>query len=87
MVQDFIQIIQSVGFPIACAVAMFVLLNNEQKNHKAEEEEINKALTEMKLSFAEALNNQQREITQAINNNTIVMQKLVDKLDKEDQQK
>lgn len=85
--QDFIQIIQSVGFPIACAVAMFVLLNNEQKNHKAEEEELNKALTEMKLSFADALNNQQKEITQAINNNTIVMQKLVDKFDKEDQQK
>ena len=61
-VQDFIQIIQSVGFPIACAVAMFVLLNNEQKNHKAEEEELNKALTEMKLSFADALNNQQKEI-------------------------
>ena len=85
--QDFIQIIQSVGFPIACAVAMFVLLNNEQKNHKAEEEELNKALTEMKLSFADALNNQQKEITQAINNNTIVMQKLVDKFDKENQQK
>ena len=82
--QDFITIIQSVGFPIACAVAMFVLLNNEQKNHKAEEEEFYKALTEMKMSFADALNNQQKEITQAINNNTIVMQKLVDKLGGED---
>ena len=83
--QDFITIIQSVGFPIACAVAMFVLLSNEQKNHKAEEEELNKALTEMKMSFYEALNNQQKEITQAINNNTIVMQKLVDKLGGDDQ--
>ena len=83
--QDFITIIQSVGFPIACAVAMFVLLNNEQKNHKAEEEELNKALTEMKMSFADALNDQQKEITQAINNNTIVMQKLVDKLGGEEQ--
>ena len=82
--QDFITIIQSVGFPIACAVAMFVLLNNEQKNHKTEEEELNKALTEMKMSFSDALNNQQKEITQAINNNTIVMQKLVDKLGGED---
>ena len=72
------------GFPIACAVAMFVLLNNEQKNHKTEEEELNKALTEMKMSFSDALNNQQKEITQAINNNTIVMQKLVDKLGGED---
>lgn len=83
--QDFITIIQSVGFPIACAVAMFVLLNNEQKNHKTEEEELNKALTEMKMSFADALNNQQKEITQAINNNTIVMQKLVDKFGGEEQ--
>lgn len=78
--QDFITIIQSVGFPIACAVAMFVLLNSEQKSHKEEEEQITKSLTELKIAFSDALNQQQREFTQAINNNTIVMQKLVDKL-------
>ena len=36
--QDFITIIQSIGFPIACAVAMFVMLQNEQKAHREESE-------------------------------------------------
>ena len=78
--QDFIQIIQSVGFPIACAVAMFVFLNNEQKSHKEEEARIQQTVSDLKISFAEALYAQQKEVTQAINNNTVVMQKLVDKL-------
>lgn len=84
--QDFITIIQSVGFPIACAVAMFVLLNSEQKSHKEEEQQITQSLTELKIAFSDALNQQQREFTQAINNNTIVMQKLVDKLGGEENQ-
>ena len=84
--QEFITIIQSVGFPIACAVAMFVLLNSEQKSHKEEEQQITQSLTELKIAFSDALNQQQREFTQAINNNTIVMQKLVDKLGGEENQ-
>ena len=31
--QDFITIIQSVGFPIAVAIAMFIMLQQEQKQH------------------------------------------------------
>ena len=31
-----VSLIQTVGFPIACAVAMFIMLNNEQKAHKEE---------------------------------------------------
>ena len=34
--QDIITVIQTVGFPIACAIAMFMMLNNEQKSHKEE---------------------------------------------------
>lgn len=79
--QDFITIIQSVGFPIACAVAMFVLLHNEQKSHREETEELNKTITELKISFNSAINDQERTITEAINNNTLVIQKLLDKLE------
>lgn len=79
--QDFIAIIQSVGFPIACAVAMFVLLHNEQKSHREETEELNKTITELKISFNSAINDQERTITEAINNNTLVIQKLLDKLE------
>lgn len=79
--QDFITIIQSVGFPIACAVAMFVLLHNEQKSHREETEELNSTITELKISFNSAINDQERKITEAINNNTLVIQKLLDKLE------
>lgn len=82
--QDFITIIQSVGFPIACAVAMFVLLHNEQKSHREETEELNTTITELKISFNSAINDQERKITEAINNNTLVIQKLLDKLEDSD---
>ena len=81
MMQDFVTIIQSVGFPIACAVAMFILLHNEQKSHREETEELNKTITELKISFNSAINDQERTITEAINNNTLVIQKLLDKLE------
>ena len=34
--QDFVTIIQTIGFPIACAIAMFVMLQSEQKAHREE---------------------------------------------------
>lgn len=80
--QDFIAIIQSIGFPIACAVAMFVMLQNEQKAHKEEQEKLTETITQMKIDFAESIRNQETNITTAINNNTLVIQKLVDRLDK-----
>lgn len=80
--QDFITIIQSIGFPIACAVAMFVMLQNEQKAHKEEQEKLTDTITQLKIDFAESIRNQEINITTAINNNTLVIQKLVDRLDK-----
>ena len=80
--QDFITIIQSIGFPIACAVAMFVMLQNEQKAHKEEQEKLTETITQLKIDFAESIRNKETSITTAINNNTLVIQKLVDRLDK-----
>ena len=79
--ETFITIVQSVGFPIAVAVAMFVMLQQEQKQHKEESQQIRDALTEQKLVFAEAIHNQEARTTEAINNNTLVMQRLVDMLE------
>lgn len=78
--QDVITIIQTVGFPIACAVAMFVMLQNEQKAHKEEAEKLNATITDMKVAFADAMHEQESQITEAINNNTLVIQKLLDKM-------
>lgn len=80
--QDVVTIIQTVGFPIACAVAMFLMLQNEQKAHKEESAKLTETIADMKLSFNDAIHNQEETITEAINNNTLVIQKLLDKLDK-----
>ena len=82
--QDVITIIQTVGFPIACAIAMFVMLRNETEAHKEESEKLTATINEMKLSFNDAIHNQENSITEAINNNTIVIQKLLDKMEKDD---
>lgn len=81
--QDVITIIQTVGFPIACAVAMFLMLQSEQKAHKEESEKMAATITEMKIAFNDAIHDQENHIAEAINNNTIVIQKLLDKLEKD----
>lgn len=81
--QDLITIIQTVGFPIACAVAMFLMLQSEQKAHKEESTKLNETITDMKISFNDAIHSQQTTITEAINNNTLVIQKLLDKMEEE----
>lgn len=80
--EQIITIIQTVGFPIACAVAMFIMLNNEQKQHREESAQLTQTINDLKMSFADAINTQKSEMTSAINNNTLVIQKLIDKLDK-----
>lgn len=79
----FVQVIQTVGFPIACAVAMFLMLQGEQKAHREETEKLTETINTLRLDFAESMNSQQKNITEAINNNTLVIQKLIDKLDGE----
>ena len=81
--QDFITIVQTIGFPIACAVAMFIMLQSEQKAHREESEKFTNTITDLKISFSETIHDQENNITEAINNNTLVIQKLLDKLDKE----
>lgn len=81
--QDFVTIIQTIGFPIACAVAMFLMLQSEQKAHREESEKMSGTITELKISFSEAIHDQEHNITEAINNNTLVIQKLLDKMEKD----
>jgi hypothetical protein len=81
--QDILTIIQTVGFPIAVAIAMFVMLQNEQKAHREESEKLTQTITDLKISFAASITDQERTITEAINNNTLVIQKLLDKMEEE----
>lgn len=79
--EQVITLIQTVGFPIACAVAMFLMLNGEQKNHKEESQQLTETINDLKISFSEAINQQKTDMTTALNNNTLVLQKLIDKMD------
>lgn len=81
--QDFITIIQTEGFPIACVVAMFIMLQSEQKAHREESNKLLETITDLKISFSEAIREQENNVTAAINNNTLVMQQLLDKMGKE----
>ena len=81
--EQVITLIQTVGFPIACAVAMFLMLNNEQKAHKEESQQITATITDLKISFQDSLNQQKSDMVTALNNNTLALQKLIDKLDED----
>lgn len=83
MMQDILTIIQTVGFPIAVAIAMFVMLQSEQKAHREESEKLTQTITDLKISFAASITDQERTITEAINNNTLVIQKLLDKMEEQ----
>ena len=79
--ETFIQIVQQLGFPIAAVIALFIMLQNEQKEHKEETKQIRDGLTELKIEFTDAIHRLESNTTEAINNNTLVMQKLLDKLE------
>ena len=59
-VSSIVQVIGSLGFPIAACIAVFWYLMKESENHKAE---VNK-------------------LSEALQNNTIALQKLCDELEK-----
>lgn len=79
--QDILTIIQTVGFPIAVAVAMFVMLQKEQEAHREESAKLTATITDLKISFQSAIGEQERKVTEAVNNNTLVIQKLLDKME------
>lgn len=74
-------LITNLGFPVAMCIILFYSLNIERKDHKTSEETINMSIVELKETFTQTIHGQQEKMTEAINNNTLAMQRLVDKLD------
>lgn len=66
---EIVQLIANVGFPIACCLIMFYYVNKTQDSHKQEIEALTK---EYKAEIS--------ELSTAINNNTSVMQSLINTL-------
>lgn len=67
--ENVVQIIQSLGFPVACVVAMFVMWQSEVKAHDAEMDKMRDTLAEQSKSTVEALNN-----------NTIILTRILERL-------
>lgn len=65
-----VQLIGSVGFPIACCVAMGYYVHEETDKQREQISEIEKRHADEMSS-----------ITEALNNNTLALQKLTDRLD------
>lgn len=68
-----IQIIQSLGFPIACVIALFCMWQSEVKAHDEEMEKMRATLEKQSSSTVEALNN-----------NTVVLTRILDRIGADD---
>lgn len=69
--------ITAVGFPIVACVAMGIYVTKLTKEQREETKELNEAHTQEMMAFKD-------EIKEALNNNTIALTKLCDKLDREE---
>ena len=84
---DWAQLITSIGFPSVCCLALAWYVNHTNdkhdeyvrelgKEHREETAKLNEQHTAIMLAYKD-------EIKDALNNNTLVMQRLCDKLDRE----
>lgn len=68
--------ITTVGFPIVACIALFIYVQKTTKEQREETKELNAQHTAEMMAFKD-------EIKEALNNNTIALTKLCDRLDKE----
>lgn len=72
---DWTQLISTLGFPIVCCVALAIYVTKITEQNREDTKELNKRHTEEMLEFKE-------DIKEALNNNTIALNKLCEKLEK-----
>lgn len=73
---DWIQLISSLGFPIVACIAMAWYTKYQTDNYRTE-------VKDMQKEHKEEIT----KVTEALNNNTLALQKLCDKLENEDKEK
>lgn len=71
--ETWVQIITSVGFPIFACLAMGYFIKSQNESYRND-------IKEIQREHREEISN----VTEALNNNTMALQKLVDKLDEEE---
>lgn len=71
-----VQLISSLGFPIVACICMALYVKEQTKNNREDVKELNAQHTKEMSDFKD-------EIKEALNNNTMALNKLCDKLDVE----
>lgn len=71
---EWAQVISSLGFPIASCVAMAIYVTKITSQNREDTKELNKEHTKEMMEFKE-------DIKEALNNNTLALNKLCEKLD------
>ena len=72
---EWAQLISTLGFPIVCCVALAIYVTKITQQNREDTKELNKQHTEEMLEFKE-------DIKEALNNNTIALNKLCEKLER-----
>lgn len=71
-----VQLISTLGFPIVACICMALYVREQTKNNREDVKELNSQHSKEMETFKD-------EIKEALNNNTIALTKLCEKLDKE----
>jgi len=71
---NYVQLIGTLGFPIIACISMAIYVKEQTNNNREDVKELNEQHSKEMLEFKE-------EIKTALNNNTIALTKLCEKLD------
>ena len=55
LVDVILEVLKDFGFPVACVVALFYLLQREQEDHKQETANLTAAISELRIVLAKIL--------------------------------
>lgn len=71
--ETWVQLISSLGFPIVACICMALYVKDQTKQNREEVKELNKLHSDEMLAFKD-------EIKEALNNNTLALNRLCDKI-------
>lgn len=75
--ETWVQLISTLGFPIVACICMALYVKEQTKNNREDVKELNTQHTQEMNAFKD-------EIKEALNNNTIALTKLCEKLEREE---
>ena len=75
--ENYVQLISSLGFPIVACISMGLYVKEQTKTNREDVKELN-------LQHSKEMSEFKDEIKEALNNNTIALTKLCEKLEREE---